>query len=36
VDTVAYILRMNRLRAGDKEIKHADDLNGLELMRPKP
>ena len=36
VDTVAYILRVNLLRAGNKEIKQAADLNGIELMRPKP
>jgi glucose dehydrogenase/cytochrome c5 len=36
VDTVAYIFRMNRLRAGDKEIRHAADLNGVPLTRPKP
>ena len=35
VDTVAYIFRMNRLPAGDKEIKTAADLNGIDLKRPK-
>jgi mono/diheme cytochrome c family protein len=36
VDTVAYIFRMNRLRAGNKEIRQAADLNGMQLTRPKP
>ena len=36
VDTVVYILKMNRLPAGDKEVKTAGDLNGIELRRPEP
>jgi mono/diheme cytochrome c family protein len=35
VDTVAYIFSMNRLPAGDKEIKTAADLNGIDLKRPQ-
>jgi quinoprotein glucose dehydrogenase len=35
VDTVAYILKMNRLPAGEKEIKTAADLNSIELRRPQ-
>jgi glucose dehydrogenase len=35
VDTVAYIFRMNRLPAGDKEITSAADLNGVDLRRPQ-
>jgi len=34
VDTVAYIFRMNGILAGDKEIKTATDLNGIDLKRP--
>ena len=35
VDTVAYIFKMNRLPAGDKEIGSAADLNNVELRRPE-
>jgi quinoprotein glucose dehydrogenase len=34
VDTVAYILRMNQLPAGAKEINRAADLDSLDLIRP--
>jgi mono/diheme cytochrome c family protein len=35
VDTLAYIFKMNRLPAGDKEIGSAADLNNVELRRPE-
>jgi cytochrome c5 len=35
VDTVAYILKMNRIPAGDKEIKTPADLNSVDLRRPE-
>ena len=35
LDIVAYILQMNGLPEGDKEIESAKELNTIKLERPK-